>query len=460
MQTALLALAGALTATQAGAQEAERPALKSHRFDEDWRALCDPALRTMLLDPLKCIPLGSDGFARLTIGGELRERFEIVRNPDFGIDQSSDHVFLHRALLHGDLHLGETVRVFVQLGAFEQNGREGETTATDVDRLDLTQAFVDLGFATPGDERATLRGGRQEISFGSSRLVAVREGPNVRRSFDGGRAFWTGGGYRVDAFYARPIRLDEGSFDDRTNNDELLWGLYGTGPVPNLPGLKADVYYLGYERENARFPIGTANERRYTPGLRLFGERGGFDWDVEAVYQFGDFGQRDVRAWTVATDIGVTFEAVSLQPRLGLKANVASGDDDPNDGRLGTFNALYPKFPYFSEANLIAPANVMDLQPNLQLQLTPAVSAELAWDVVWRHTTDDAIYQPPLVAVAGTAGQGSRFIGHQAILGLEWQATENVSIASQYVHFTPGDTLRDVGGRSVDFFFASVSFKF
>jgi hypothetical protein len=460
LQVTLLALASVPAATQVRAQDAERPVLKPHRFDEDWRALCDPARRTTLFDPLKCISLGGDGFATLTIGGELRERFENVRNPGFGLEQSSDHVFLHRVLLHGDLHLGETLRVFVQLGAFGQNGREGERSATDVDRLDLTQAFVDLGFATPGDGRVTLRGGRQEMSFGASRLVSVRESPNVRRSFDGGRVFWMGGGYRVDTFYTRPVSLDEGAFDDRVNNGETLWGVYGTGPVPNLPGLKADLYYLGYERENARFQIGTADERRYTSGLRLFGERGGFDWDIEAAYQFGDFGQRDIRAWTIASDIGVAFEGVRLQPRLGLKADMASGDRDPNDGKLGTFNALYPKFPYFSEANLIAPANVMDLHPNLQLQLNPSLSAEVGWNVLWRQTTQDAIYQPPLGAVAGTAGRGSRFIGHQAIVGLEWQATPNLSIASQYVHFEPGETLEGVGGRSVDFFFASVAFKF
>src|SRR3954447_21021135 len=85
-QVALLALASAPAAKQAGAQEVERPVLKPHRFDEDWRPLCDPARQTMLFDPLKCIPLDSDGFAKLTIGGELRERFEAVHNPGFGLD--------------------------------------------------------------------------------------------------------------------------------------------------------------------------------------------------------------------------------------------------------------------------------------------------------------------------------------------------------------------------------------
>ncbi|EWY40747.1 hypothetical protein N825_32995 [Skermanella stibiiresistens SB22] len=439
---------------------AERPAMKSHRFDEDWRVLCDPANRTQFLDPLKCIPMGADGFAKLTLGGELRERFEIVANPGFGLDQSSDHVFLHRALLHGDLHLGDNARAFVQVGAFQQNGREGDRSPTDVDRLDLTQAFIDLGVATPGDGRLTLRGGRQEMSFGASRLVSVRESPNVRRSFDGGRVFWTGGGYRVDVFNARPITLDQGDFDDRVNNGETLWGVYGTGPVPGISGLKADLYHLGFERENARFQNSTADEKRQSSGLRLFGERGGFDWDVEAVYQFGDFGQRDIRAWTVASDVGFTLDWIGMLPRLGLKADIASGDPDPGDGRLGTFNALYPKFPYFSEANLIAPANVIDLQPSVRFQPTPGLEVELAWNALWRQTTDDAIYEPPLAAIAGTAGRGSRFIGHQAILGLEWRATPNISVASQYVHFTPGGTLEDVGGDDVDFLFASVAFKF
>ncbi|MCR2572501.1 alginate export family protein, partial [Salmonella enterica] len=82
----------------------------------------------------------------------------------------------------------------------------------------------------------------------------------------------------------------------------------------------------------------------------------------------------DIRAWTLATDTGLRWTELPLQPRLGLKADIASGDGNLHDGRLGTFNALFPKSAYFSEASLLAPANLMDVQPTLTLRLHDAVT--------------------------------------------------------------------------------------
>jgi hypothetical protein len=224
--------------------------------------------------------------------------------------------------------------------------------------------------------------------------------------------------------------------------------------------LRADLYYLGLRRDDSDFLPGTARETRHTLGTRLFGKAAGWDWDVEGAVQSGSFGRDRIRAWTVASDAGFTLAELPLSPRLGLKADIASGDGNPNDRTLGTFNPLYPKLPYFSEAGLVAPANVMDLQPTVTLQLTPSLSLLLGYNSLWRHRRQDAFYAPPLQPVPGTEGGGSRYIGRQLIADLEWQATENISVKAGYVHATPGDTLRKVGGRTVDFGYGSVAYRF
>lgn len=454
MPRSLLAAAGTLLAFAAGAAAAEgRPGFKSHRFDEDWRPYCADAGAPP--EPLKCVRLA--GSALLSLGGELRERVEAASRPGFGLEQDSDHVFLHRAKAHADLRLGDGTRAFAQVGAFGYTGREGERGAFDLDRLDLTQGFLDLS-AGAGGGRATLRAGRQELSLGSSRLVSVRESPNVRRAFDGGRASWEGGGHRADAFYLRPVRVEAGVLDDSANDAEALWGAHGMGPVAGA--LRADLYYLGFRRDRGAFAGGTGGESRHTLGARLFGEAGGWDWDVEAAYQRGGLGTLDVRAWTVAADVGLTLGGMAWAPRLGLKADVASGDGDPGDGRLGTFNALYPKLPYFSEANLVAPANVMDLHPSVRLSPAAGLELEISWNVLWRHRTADAAYAPPLSAVPGTAGRPGRFLGHQVVAGLGWQASRHVTVTGQYVHFEPGGAIERAGGGAVDFATVSVAAKF
>lgn len=437
------------------AQDAEPTAFRTHRYDEDWRALCEPARRTQPLDPLKCLPLG--GAATLTLGGELRERGELVDDPGFRLEGSRDQALLTRVMLHGDLRLDDRVRVFVQLGGFYQIGREEGPSPTDADRLDLVQAFVDLNAKVAGG-RATLRAGRQELSFGSQRIVSVREGPNVRRAFDGVRALWSGGEVRLDAFYLQPVLLRRGVFDDETDEREAFYGVHATTAIHGP--LKLDLYLFDYRRREARFGLGRGREERRSLGLRLFGQAGGWDWDAEGLYQWGSFAGRTIRAWTIATDTGFTFAAAPLSPRLGLKADIASGDRNPADGRLGTFNALYPKFPYFSEANLVAPANLMDLSPSLTISPNRKLELSIAWDLLWRHTTRDAIYEPQLSPIPQAIDVSGRYIGDQAIFGFEWEVNKTIKLSGQIVHFEPGRALQSIGGRDVDFAVIAAALKF
>jgi hypothetical protein len=439
------------------------PGLRPFRYDEDYSSFADPARRSVLLAPLKYIGLGDNAY--LSLGAELRERFEMIDNPGFAAGlpagaPTDNHYLLQRLLLHGDLHLGEHLRAFVQLGRFDAfDARHGSVGATQQNRGDLVQGFVDVSVAAGEGGRLTLRGGRQEMGFGSGRLISERDGPNLRRAFDGGRAMLTLPDGKLDLFLLRPVRPLGGSFDDSSNDQEAFWGSYAT--LPLMPGLSLDAYYLGYERAGARFAQGTGFEQRHTVGSRLAGRGGGWDWDLEAAYQFGAFGTAKIQAWTAASDIGFTLAALPWKPRLGVKANIASGDADPHDGKLGTFNALYPKVPYFTEAGLVAPANLIDAYPSLRLQPSDAVTLEMGWDVLWRQREADAFYRPvPFTPLARTAGQGNRFIGHQMQASLRWQLSPNLEWRAWYVHFDAGPTITRAGGRDVDFLATSLAFRF
>jgi Alginate export len=128
--------------------------------------------------PLKFIPLdfGSDSY--INFGGEDRERIEHFSEPFFGLTPRGTTTYdMHRLLLQGDLHLDDSFRAFVQFGD-ELVTSPSLSPPTDVDRLDLQQGFADLKTPIGSDGSLTFRGGRQEITFGSSRLVDVREGAN------------------------------------------------------------------------------------------------------------------------------------------------------------------------------------------------------------------------------------------------------------------------------------------
>ncbi|MFC5422847.1 alginate export family protein [Bosea eneae] len=432
----------------------------THRYDDDFSCLNDPAKRTGPLDSLKLIPLAPDPSVTLTIGGELRERYETVRNPDLGTSGvTKDDVFLHRLLLNADLRLGPNVRFFGQLGNHLATERRTGAAPTDENRLDLQQGFVDLS-APLGNGEFTVRAGRQEIAFGSQRLTTVREGPNVRLSFDGVRTFWTRDSIRIDAFAVRPVRLSTEAFDDDPDPGQAFWGVYGAGKLPAWTASGLDLYYLGLDRETARFDRARADERRHTLGARLFGRSGAWDWDLEAAYQFGRFGTRDIRAWTVASTVGVTLADLPWTPRLGLSADVASGDRNPNDRVLGTFNALYPRAPYFTEAAINAPANLMDLHPFIEVKPHAALTLRAGVDFMWRHSRTDAFYSQPIAPLIPGDASSDRYIGSQAEVRATWTVNPNLSLNAAYVHFRAGDFIRAGGGKDQDYGAIWTTFRF
>jgi hypothetical protein len=405
--------------------------------------------------PWRNIRLDSAGDWRLALSGELRERYETVSHPDFGLDASYDDVWLHRLTLETRLSYKERTTLFLQLGNWEATERRTGNPPTDRNSLDLAQVYMDVRL--PWYDEVSVRGGRQEMSFGSSRLVSVRESPNVRRSFDGVSLTWKHSGYTASSFLVRPVELNEGAFDDRRDSTQLFGGFYLTSP--ELKPTSFDFYYLALERDEATFFAGGGHEVRHSLGARLFGQSTGWDWDWEAVGQVGSLGADNIRAWTVATDTGYTFEHLMWTPRVGLKADIASGDGDPRDGTLETFNALFPKVPYFSEAGLVYPANVMDLQPTLTLRPYDTVEVGLSWNVLWRQSSMDAFYQPPLVAINQTAGSGT-YIGNQGQVSLQWTPTPAIELNAWLVHFDAGETINRAGGHDVTYGAVSISYKF
>jgi hypothetical protein len=438
------------------------PPFEKLRYDEDYAWLRDPSRRSGPLDRFKFIPLSAGGDVHLSIGGEVRERYEFTDDPAWGDDpQDRRGVFLQRYILHGEMQAGERVRLFAQLFSALADGRAGGPSPVDENELKVENAFLDLMFPLAKDRRLTVRGGRQEAAYGSGRIVDVREGPNVRRTFDGGRLLLTLPAWRVDLLALRPAEDDPGVFGDGTDRTRALWGIYAAGHPGRLPAGSLDLYYLGYRDEGGRFAQGTAEETRHSLGVRLWGEAGGWDWNGEALWQWGSFGRGEIRAWTVASLIGYTWHDAPLKPRAGLSANVASGDRDPDDPDLQTFNPLFPRGNYFSELALLGPRNFWNFAPSLVLHPADGVSLTTDLNFFWRLRTADGIYAPSGRLLRQGIGTDERFVGSTLSLTAEWQVNRHLALTAIYSHFFPGDFIRATGSaEDIDFHEFTATFRF
>ncbi len=455
---AFLTLALALSSARAD----DPPAYKLSRQDEDWSPLRDPALRTDSLDTLKFIPLTHDGLSWITLGGEIRERYEYFDNANWGKGpQDSNGYLLQRFLLSADAHASEYLRLFTEFQSGLEDGRNGGPRPTDRDVFDLHQLFIDARAPLDSENSLTLRLGRQELAFGTQRLISLRDSPNLRRTFDGARAIQLWNGWQFDEFAVRPVRLKTDAFDDDPDPATKFWGFYGVAPFSPVPGGKVDFYYLGLNRASATYAQGTAKEERHSVGVRLWGKRSGWDWNHEFVYQFGTFGSGDISAWTAATDIGYKFANAFWSPRLGLKADVTSGDGNPKNGDLQTFNPLFPRGAYFAETGLIGPQNHIDSHPSLELHPLERLTITTDLDFFWRESIHDGVYNISQTLVrSGTAG-GARYIGSQATGQIEWRLQRHVTWIANYAHFFAGAFLNEnPPSKDVNYFSSWISFRF
>ena len=393
----------------------ERPAITLLRYDEDYSFLRDPRCRTELWDPLKYLTLTHGLPVYLTLGIDVRERFEYFNRFDWGgAPHSPEAYVLQRVMPHAALHFGADVQVFFQLTSNLVWGRDPRPL--DRDHLDVLQAFASLSLGS-----FTVRAGRQEVQYASSRLVSIREGPNVRLAFDGLRLIQHVHRWQLDAFALVPVQVRPGAFDDRAEPGQWFWGLYTTGQVFSWLGL--DLYYLGRLRETAAFEQGTARELRHTVGARMWGTTDGWDYNVELAYQAGTFGEGTIAAWMIASDTGYTAEVLPARPRFGAQVNAVSGDSNPASADLQTFNPLFPRGAYFSQANLIGPLNLVDLHPALTLKPVDALEITLDWDFFWRESLQDGIYQPSTELQFPGAGNPARYVGSQGAVLVQWQIT-------------------------------------
>lgn len=431
-----------------------RPGYRLVRWLEDWRPLADKALRSDPFDPVKYVPLDAEGRAHLTLSGQLRE--EVVAQSGTLFSERGDVWGLHRLYLGADLHVGEA-RVFAELGNAVAVGREGGPGPTDENRLDLQLAFADLRFQAAGAEWVT-RAGRQELAFDpTQRFVGVREGPNLRQAFDAVRINARAGQIHVSAFAGRPVAYRPGVFDDAGAPGSAFSGLYAARVADRL---WTSLYVYEYRHDAARFGAIAGRERRTAWGMRVADRIAELDYDAEAMIQRGSVGSARVRAWAIAALAGWTFRRLPGAPRAGIQFDLASGDSDPADDRVGTFNPLFYKGNYFTEAPIGSLSNVRHVKLSLSARPAPATTMSISVADLARLKRDDLVYLAPLVPQPRSAGARSLHTGRYVQGLVSRQFGPHLSISLEAAHFQSGRAMREVGSRNVDFAKLTANFLF
>jgi hypothetical protein len=447
-------------ATEVMGRDGGPPNYDSLRFNEDYSYLRKSSLRSDFWDPLKFIPFNSARDIYVSVGGEMRERYEFFSAYNWGAGpQTPDGYWLQRYMLNTDWHLGSHLRIYQEFESSLETGRNGgPRPSIDQDQLEVKQLFGDVSLF---NNSLTVRSGRQEMYFGTGKLVSNRETPNTHQNFDGVRMIGLAGPWRVDAFGTRPVMANPGIFDDHEDYARTFWGAYAVRSVPSDKAGGMDLYYLRYTNQNAKFNQGVGDEIRHTIGTRQWGNVGAADYNVEALYQWGRFGTGLIQAWSTALDVGYTAHELPGSPRAGLRSAITSGQRNPKSPNLQTLNPLFPKGSYFGDIGLIGPYNHIDAHPQIEWHLPYRVKLTADCDVFWRESIHDGLYgvSGNLLRPAGTSR--ASYVGTQPSIEVAWQADRHISFLANYTRFFAGTFLRQSPPASnINYVMTQVAYKF
>jgi hypothetical protein len=222
--------------------------------------------------------------------------------------------------------------------------------ATNTD-VEIYQAYIEANEMWDLPLRARI--GRQELSFGSEWLVGPKDfGPFFSgRSFDAFRFTYGGPNFTVDAWASKLAERSPLEED----GDVDFYGIYASCTA--LEYITFDAYWLlvrdarslndtqlGWFGEWVESWFGVDDysvTKLNTIGLRAAGLWNGFDFDIEAAYQFGDasrvgwhfkpfvYGDDNAKFgnWGVTAQVGYTFDA-PWQPRPFLRYAYYQGEDN------------------------------------------------------------------------------------------------------------------------------------
>lgn len=285
------------------------------------------------------LPLWKGGEGSLSLLLEERARWEIREDADFTNESEDRNAFVGNRFRTGlDLRIGTSFRVFAEGQDSRHWGADADAAKISGRNSDLRQAYVEVR-GLGGVSGLSTKLGRQELSFGEERLVGAFGWSNVGRSFDAAKVRFESGGLSLDAFLARARRRPLLS----DTPDQTLSGVYA-GFLQDRKDLKAEAYAL-LKRDGGLTPGelgGRSRSRIPTFGGRvLWTPVAGLQLALESAWQTGERGPDRHRAdaqslrvtWAIPSEAGVS---------LGAEWNRASGDEDPFDGRSGSFDNLFP----------------------------------------------------------------------------------------------------------------------
>ena len=170
-----------------------------------------------------------------------------------------------------------------------------------------------------------------------------------------------------------------------------------------------------------------------------------------------------------STHLGLGFSSATgfafsdrLHTRVGIRADLASGDAQRGDGALNSFDPLFPSaISYAGSSGLLGPTNLLDAGPTIRVSPSRGLTVTVGSPVFWRQSLADGVYLITTSPVPQLARSQARFVGVNPDVGLRWEFDRHLQVTALLSHFFLGPFLRDTTpGRAVNYGYTAISYRF
>lgn len=392
---------------------------------------------------------------KLSVQARIWHRFEADRK-DFNNSTAFNNYNFLRTQLGFGIRAAEGMSAFVQLQDSRVMGEEQNTLADgSADNFDLHQGFLDVDnlFGAPLDMRL----GRMEVKYGEERLLGAVGWHYIGRSFNGARFTVHGESYALDV-----VGLQEQ--EERDPGDYQDQFVYGAHLDIELKQNNRTQGFIFVQRRQPRREL-----NRVTVGAHMKGTVGGFSYESDLAYQFGDittvaniddstevYTVETVAAYMATVRLGYSAKKVPMSPAVSGAIDYLSGDDDPLDDDYKVFNTLYAtnhKFYGFMDYFLNIPRDtygggLADLWGRASATVRPGTKLML-----------DAHYFQAAENVALDEGRVSKKFGTELDLTLKHAYDKSLTFLLGASWFTPGDIFESKrGGDDATWFYIMTIF--
>jgi hypothetical protein len=404
--------------------------------------------------------LGLPGSTALRIDGQIRWRGE-YRGDGYAqpaADTETDFV-VQRIRLSFDLDVTKNLGAKVTIQDSRRwgdrvDGLAGPRLTADTPELHVREGYA--VFRDLLDVPVKLKVGRMAVpKLGDQRMMSDLDWSNVGRAWDGVQVEFEPEGWYMTAFASNIREASALAVPGDENDDVYFAGGYVSNRMITDHEFDAFVYFRRIGDNGlaiTRDSTGDRGARKdYTVGLRAKGKMGPAFYSGFIAYQLGDQAGDPISAWAAAATVGGVIKLNDTQKfKISSEFSFASGDPDPNDDRIETFDPLFPfAHAYNGHQDLFAWKNL--LTTNVRFAFWPTKNLSLHTDVHWfflQHRKD-RWYGLGFSRQDAANTANSNHVGTEVDTYVKLKVLDgHLSIWAGYSHFFPDAYVRNTGSKT------------